>query len=114
MPYIELSGLGEREVVPGFIGKFLHTDRMTVSVWKVTSGSRLPPHSHPHEQVTIVVKGKLEMNLEGSVKVLEPGIVASIPPDAEHSGRALSDCDVIDVFSPVREDYRMKRGEPTR
>ena len=107
MPYIELSGLGEREVVPGFIGKFLHTGRMTVSMWKVTSGSRLPTHSHPHEQVTIVVKGRLEMSLAGSVKVLEPGIVASIPPDAEHSGRALSDCDIIDVFSPVREDYRM-------
>jgi quercetin dioxygenase-like cupin family protein len=106
MPYIELSSLGEREVVPGFVGKFLHTDRMTVSVWKVSTGSCLPPHSPPHEQVTIVVKGSLEMDLEGSVKVLEPGIVASIPPNAEHSGQALSDCEIIDVFSPVREDYR--------
>jgi quercetin dioxygenase-like cupin family protein len=114
MPYIELSGLGEREIVPGFIGKFIHTDRMTVSLWKVTSGTRLPLHSHPHEQVTVVVRGRLEMNLAGSVKVLEPGIVASIPPDAEHSGCALCDCDVIDVFSPVREDYRVKRWETAR
>jgi len=108
MPYIELSGLGEREVVPGFIGKFIHTNRMTVSFFTVRAGARLPPHSHPHEQVSIVVEGKLEMSLEGSVRVLERGIVASIPPNAEHSGLALSDCQIIDVFSPVREDYRQK------
>jgi unsaturated pyranuronate lyase len=106
MPYIGLSGLGEREIVPGFFGRFLHTGRMTVASFRVRAGSRLPPHSHPHEQVSIVIKGRLEMSLEGSVKVLEPGTVASIPPGAEHSGRALSDCEIIDVFSPVREDYR--------
>jgi quercetin dioxygenase-like cupin family protein len=108
MPYIELSSLGEREVVPGFFGKFLHTDRMTVSVFRVRAGSRLPPHSHPHEQVSIVVEGRLEMRLEGFLRVLERGIVASIPPNAEHSGLALSDCEIIDIFSPVREDYRVK------
>jgi quercetin dioxygenase-like cupin family protein len=106
MPYIELGGLGEREVVPGFVGRFVHTGSMTVASFRVRAGSLLPPHSHPHEQVSIVIEGRLEMSLAGSVRVLEPGLVASIPPGVEHSGRALSDCRVIDVFSPVREDYR--------
>ena len=37
---------------------------------------------------------------------MEPGEVAMIPPDAPRGGRALTDCRLLDVFSPVREDYR--------
>jgi len=35
-----------------------------------------------------------------------PGVVYVIPPQARHSGRGITDCRVLDVFSPARDDYR--------
>ena len=40
-----------REVIPGFVGRFLHSDTMTFALWEIAAGARLPEHAHPHEQV---------------------------------------------------------------
>jgi quercetin dioxygenase-like cupin family protein len=42
----------------------------------------------------------------GEARVTSPGAVAIIPPHVPHSGRAITDCRVIDVFYPTRDDYR--------
>ena len=106
MPFIELEELGKRDMVPGFKARFIHSPNMTISYWEVEAGAVLPKHSHPHEQVTNVIEGEFEMDLEGKVRLLNSGTVALIPPNAVHTGRALSPCRIIDVFYPVREDYR--------
>jgi quercetin dioxygenase-like cupin family protein len=106
MPFIELSDINEREMVPGFRARFVHTDRMTCSYWTITAGASLPEHAHPHEQVTNVIRGRFEMTLEGETRTIEPGSVVVIPSGVKHCGRALTDCYILDVFSPVREDYR--------
>jgi quercetin dioxygenase-like cupin family protein len=48
--------------------------------------------------------------VEGKPVVATPGTVCAIPPDARHSGRALTACRIMDVFYPVREDYRDGAG----
>ena len=106
MPFVDLSGLNEREVVPGFHGKFVHSDNMTTSFWRIEAGATLPEHAHPHEQVSVVTSGKFEMTLNGEKRQLEAGTVAVIPSNVKHSGKALTDCTIMDVFYPVREDYR--------
>ena len=40
-----------REVIPGFVGRFLHSDSMTFALWEIAAGSTLPEHAHLHEQV---------------------------------------------------------------
>jgi hypothetical protein len=45
------------------------------------------------------------LSVTTQVCTLMPGSVGIIPPNAVHSGRALTDCKILDVFSPVREDY---------
>jgi len=106
MPFVSTDTLDRSEEMPGFLGAFLHAENMTVASWTVEAGSTFPEHSHPHEQISIVVKGKFELTLDGETDVLEPGRIAVIPADVPHSGRAVTDCEIIDVFSPVREDYR--------
>jgi quercetin dioxygenase-like cupin family protein len=101
-----LDELRNVEPFPGFMAKFLHSENMSVASWQITAGSPFPEHSHPHEQIMIVSEGEFELTVAGDVAVLRPGIVAVIPSDAKHSGQALTDCKVIDVFYPVREDYR--------
>ncbi|MBN2304733.1 MAG: GNAT family N-acetyltransferase [Anaerolineae bacterium] len=106
MPFQNLNEIESREVVPGIHGKFAHTDHMTVGHFRIEKGAILPEHAHPHEQITNMIEGQLEMTVGGETLVLTPGQVAVIPSNVTHSARALTECRVIDVFQPAREDYK--------
>lgn len=106
MPFIDLEQIDRVERIPGFHGRFIHMENVTFADWQIKEGAVAPIHSHPHEQITYVLDGKFEFTLDGDTKVLEPGTAAVIPANAVHSGKALTDCHLVDVFYPVREDYR--------
>lgn len=106
MSFIDLNQIAAKEVIPGYKVKFVHSENMTFAYWSVQEGSLLPEHSHIHEQVATLIEGRFELIVDGNSKLLEPGSVAIIPPNAKHSGRAMTDCRIIDVFYPIREDYR--------
>ena len=106
MAFIALDDLEAVEPVPGYVAKFVHTVQMTLANWQITAGSPFPEHSHPHEQIMMVLEGEFELTVGGESELVRPGVVAVIPADAKHSGRAVTDCIAIDVFYPVREDYR--------
>jgi quercetin dioxygenase-like cupin family protein len=99
-----------REVIPGFVGRFLHSDTMTFALWQIAAGSLLPEHSHPHEQVVHLYEGEFEMTVQGRTMRMKPGEVFAIPGNARHHGRAVTDCRIMDAFCPVRDDYRDGAG----
>jgi quercetin dioxygenase-like cupin family protein len=77
-----------------------------MAYWEIEAGSELPLHDHPHEQIVNVLEGELQLTVEGETKILRPGSVAVIASSIPHSGKAITDCRVLDAFHPVREDYR--------
>lgn len=95
-----------RDIAPGFHGRYIHSDQVTQGRVDIDEGAILPEHSHPHEQWTTILTGTLELTVSGTVQLLQPGQVLYIPPHSLHSGRAITACQVIDVFHPVRQDYR--------
>lgn len=101
-----ITELEQKEMVKGFKARFLHTHSITLAWWEVEQGALLPQHSHIHEQTTQVLEGKFELTVEGKVYVCKPGAVVVIPSNTVHSGVALTDCKILDIFSPVREDYK--------
>jgi quercetin dioxygenase-like cupin family protein len=103
---LRLDELPEREQFPGYHGRFIHSDSMTLVYWTVDAGAAFPDHTHPHEQVLNMLDGELDLLLDGRLLRLCAGDVVVIPPNARHSGRATTPCRILDVFSPVREDYR--------
>jgi quercetin dioxygenase-like cupin family protein len=106
MPFHITNDAAEREVFPGHVGRFVHSERMTFAFWRISQGAQLPEHSHPHEQVAHVLRGEYELTIDGITRRCVPGMVAVIPSGAKHSGQAITDCEILDVFAPVREDYR--------
>ena len=98
--------IGERTIIKGFHGKFIHSERMTFVLWRFDAGTILPRHQHPHEQVAHVLEGELEITVDGETFTCTPGSVLVIPPNAWHEGIFRSETRVLDVFAPVREDYR--------
>ena len=106
MNVTDLTDLAEKEVLPGFRAKFVHSANVTVSYWDVKAGATLPEHAHPHEQISNMLEGEFEMIVDGEQQILKANMVAVISSNVRHSGTALTDCKIIDVFYPVREDYR--------
>ena len=96
----------ETTIIPGFHARIIHSERMTFVLWKIEAGAVLPEHSHPHEQVAHVLGGEFEITIDGITRRVGEGEVAAIPPNAVHSGKAITDCEIMDAFCPVREDYR--------
>ncbi len=92
--------------MPGFRGRFIHTGKVTIVHWDVKAGAELPEHSHPHEQVSSLLSGEFVMVVDGKPHRMTAGTVTVVDPDVVHSGRAVTDCRFVDVFCPVREDYR--------
>lgn len=104
---IEINLLPQNEIKEGFKARFIHAENFTLGYWDVEEGAILPAHSHLHEQVTQILEGKFEMTIDDQTKIYETGQVIHIPPHIIHGGKALTKCKIFDVFSPVREDYRV-------
>lgn len=106
MPLITLDSLSVREIFPGLRARIVHTARTSQSWVEIDAGAAFPEHQHPHEQVVNVLDGALELTVAGETRTLRRGDVYVIPPDTPHSGRAIERSLVLDVFAPVRDDYR--------
>ena len=79
--------------------------------WEFRKGAVAARHSHPHEQIVIMVKGKLRLVVGSTEILMESNDIVVIPPDTPHEARAIENTIVIDVFSPPREDF-ISGGRP--
>ena len=96
----------KRELLEGVhLRTLVHGDKTLMGQFSIARGSAIPAHAHPHEQTGFMVSGKLRFKVEGEVMDVEAGDSWCIPGEVEHSAEALEDTVVIEVFSPVREDY---------
>ena len=103
---MNLKSLASKELIPGFHGKMVHGVQLTWAFWTVKKGAIVPEHHHPHEQIMYVQKGKFEFTLNGLTKVHSSGDIVHIPSNSKHSGKALTSCLLMDVFSPTRNEYK--------
>lgn len=104
--FVDLKDITEKEIIDGYHAKFVHSDSMTIANWRVEKGKAIPEHAHPHEQIACVIEGEFELCVNGETKQLKPGEFALIPSNIKHSGRAITDCKLMDIFHPVREEYK--------
>jgi len=103
-----ISNIEVFDIVTGYHARFIHTDTMTLAYVDVDEGAPLPEHAHVHEQVTNLLEGRFEMMVGGERMLLEAGQAVVIPSNVPHSGKALTPCRILDVFNPVREDFKNK------
>jgi quercetin dioxygenase-like cupin family protein len=104
--FIGFNTITPKEVIKGYHGRFIHTETMTMAFWEVEEGAIIPVHHHIHEQICQVLEGKFELTVDGEPSVYEPGGVVVIPSNVPHGGVAITNCKLMDMFSPVREDYK--------
>ena len=96
----------KRQLMEGsYMSTLVHGEKTLMAQFSIARGSVIPLHSHPHEQTGFMVSGKLRFKVENETKDVESGDSWCIPGDIEQSADALEDSVIIEVFSPVREDY---------
>ena len=94
------------EVLPGVKLQLVHGDNLTTGYWELEVTANLEGHSHPHEQIQSLIEGEMEFTVDGETTILKAGDVLVIPPNAHHSAKVLKKCRIVDVWHPVREDYK--------
>lgn len=102
---MNLDQIQPKEIIPGFLGKVIHGEQLSWVFWEVKKDAEVPEHQHVHEQIMHVVSGEFSFTLNGKTKVHGAGSVVVIPSEVPHSGRAITDCRLMDIFSPARTEY---------
>lgn len=105
--YFIPAGSGSRHLIfPGVEIRTTAGRQIMLSVVTFEPRSVVPDHSHPHEQMGMMISGRLEFVIGGITRVLGPGEIWRIPGGVVHRVRALEEPAVaLDVFHPIREDY---------
>ena len=85
--------------------RFITADSVTIGRFELKQGGVVPSHSHANEQISIVLSGVLLFKIDGRETVVRAGEVMQIPGNAAHEVEVLEDTLVVDVFSPVRQDW---------
>lgn len=98
--------IATKTLAEGVEGRYVHGENMSFGLVNIVKGSVIGRHQHPHEQITYIVEGELEMQIGEQTIALFKGKYFVIPSNVPHSAVAKTDCMVIDVFSPVRTEYR--------
>ena len=95
-----------KQTAPGIkrqmiVGKSVMICRFTFDPFVVTA-----EHTHPHEQMTLVIKGRVKFTISGEVQIVSAGDVLHFPPHNRHGATMLDEeVILIDIFSPIREDF---------
>ncbi len=76
-----------------------------VTKMKYKIGDNVPSHAHPNEQSGYVISGKYRIKFQNLNEIICPGDSYSIPENIEHSLEVIEAGEVIDTFTPLRQDY---------
>ena len=104
-----LDALEGFELAPGITAKPLFGDGAMLNLLVFEPSATVAAHSHPHEQLGLVLEGRLVLRIAAIDHELGPGDAYQVPGGVEHAAWAGDvGCRVLDVFQPVREDLRAR------
>jgi quercetin dioxygenase-like cupin family protein len=105
--FVSLGGGDGYELAPGAIARALLGERGMLNLVELGPGAEVPRHAHPHEQLGLILSGLMTMVVDDEAHKCGPMDAFVIPGGVEHSATAGPEgATVLDVFVPVREDYR--------
>ncbi|MFH1070080.1 MAG: cupin domain-containing protein [Candidatus Glassbacteria bacterium] len=91
---------------PGVTRRLLnHGGRLMAVEFHFKSGTEVKLHTHPHEQISVFLKGCFEAEVNGKTVIVEPGDSCYWAPGVPHGVKCLEDGVILDVFTPIREDF---------
>jgi quercetin dioxygenase-like cupin family protein len=98
-------------IAPGIERRMIWGERLMICRLRFEPHVVTAVHSHPHEQMTIVERGRVRFTIDGTERIASTGDVLHFPPNVLHGATILDEEVVlVDIFSPVREDFLPAAG----
>lgn len=107
-----LKALPQERITDKITRRVLSGSQGMIVWWSAKAGSHAGTHQHPNEQLVWMLTGRMELRIGAERREMFAGDVAVIPGGTEHEAWFRDDTEVVDVFSPPREDF-LKGGTPT-
>ena len=105
-PFFALTALKPVTPAPGIARRAARAGQAMMTFFTFTPGSVVPAHTHAHDQLSVVVRGKAEFTVAGESRVLCAGEGASLPSGVSHGVRILdAETEIWDAWAPLREEY---------
>jgi quercetin dioxygenase-like cupin family protein len=103
----DLSSIGPIAIWDGVLARTVDGDHCSLAIVELDAGSVVAEHSHPNEQLGMVIRGSVSFRVGDETRLLGPGDTWRIPPNSPHEVHTGADgAVVIDVFSPARKDWK--------
>ena len=94
------------QVADGIERQMVYGDKLMVCRLRFAPHVATAVHSHPHEQITMIVRGRVRFIVDGAERIVSAGDVLHFPSNVSHGATMLDEEVVlIDIFSPIREDF---------
>lgn len=105
-PFVKSGGGTQHKIFPGVDVFTVAGKEMMLSRAVFEPNAIVERHSHPHEQVGMVIRGSALFEVGEEQQTLEVGDMYVIPGGVPHRVTATdSGCEALDIFHPIREDY---------
>ncbi|MBV8430358.1 MAG: cupin domain-containing protein [Solirubrobacterales bacterium] len=109
--FVSFNQLGGYSLAQGATARALFGEGAMLNLVEMEPNAVVARHSHPHEQLGVILRGSMILKVEGTDHLLEEMDGFALPGGVEHEGVAGPDGTLmLDVFRPVREDYRERAG----
>ena len=101
------ENIAPKVLTTGVTAKIVCGEKIMLSLVTFAPNAVVPTHSHPHEQMGMMVSGTMELTIAGETRVFSGNELFLVPGDVPHAvvagpGGAVA----LDAFSPPREEYR--------
>jgi quercetin dioxygenase-like cupin family protein len=113
--FVRFDDVQSFTLAAGVTGRPLFGAGAMINLIEFEPGAEVPLHSHPHEQLGIVLRGMQALVVDGVAREMGPMEGYALPGGVEHSAYCGPEgATVLDVFQPVRDDYRERWEEAAR
>jgi quercetin dioxygenase-like cupin family protein len=85
--------------------KALHGKMITLARFRFDKGNKVAMHHHANDQITTVESGSVRFFTDKEETILKAGDMVAVSPDVPHGNEALEDTIIVEIFSPVRQDW---------
>ncbi len=109
---VAVSEIPAIPLMPGVVTRIVPGKNLTLSVPSIDPYVVGTSHSHPHEQMIVVLEGQIDVVVDGKLYPVKAGEVIVIPGDVPHAGiTGEHSCRILEIFSPARKDFEEKLAQ---
>jgi len=101
----KLASIPEERITDKITRKIMSGKQGMMVWWHFDAGGHAAAHKHPHEQISWMIKGRMELRIGDETRSMVAGDIAVIPGGVEHEAFFPEETEIVDFFAPVREDF---------